>query len=189
MADSDKKGQAPDLYADKLLQTRSIMLSGGIDKESAEKIIKQLLILEAESNDPIKLYINSPGGDVDAGLAIFDMARFIKAPVYMIGMGLIASAATIVLVAVPKERRLALPNSSYLIHQPMSKMEGVASDIEIYAAQLEKTRKHLNQILSDETGQSLEVVEKDTDRDYWLDAQQALSYGLVSRIVTNIEDI
>ena len=192
MADTeknDKKEQIDTISADKFLQTRSIMLSGEIDKESAEKVIKQMLVLEAESDDPIRVFINSPGGDVDAGFAIYDMARFIKNEVYMIGMGLIASAATLVLLAVPAERRLGLPNSSYLIHQPMSRMEGVATDIEIYAKQLERTRDRLNTIISSQTGQSIDVVAKDTDRDYWLDAQEALSYGLISRIVAHRMEI
>ncbi|MFA5513752.1 MAG: ATP-dependent Clp protease proteolytic subunit [Sphaerochaetaceae bacterium] len=189
MAEGDKKETRSDILDQKFLETRSIMVTGPIDKESAEKVIKNLLILESISDEPIKVFINSPGGDVDAGLAIYDMVRFIKNRVYMIGMGLVASAATIVLVAVAKEDRYALPNSSYLIHQPMSRMEGVATDIEIYTTQLEKTRERLNKIISDSTSQPIEVVEKDTDRDYWLDAQQALSYGLISKIVEKREQI
>ncbi len=189
MAESEKKENTSDVAMEKYLKTRSIMLSGTIDKESAEKIIKQLLILEAENDEPIKMFINSPGGDVEAGFAIYDMAKFIKNEVYMIGMGLVASAATLVLLAVPAERRLGLPNSSYLIHQPMSRMEGVATDIEIYAKQLEKTRDRLNMIISEQTGQPLAVVEKDTDRDYWLYADEAITYGLISRIITNREEI
>lgn len=189
MAENEKKEQLPEVLADKFLQTRSIMLSGEIDKEKAERVIKQMLILDAEGSEPIKLFINSPGGDVDAGFAIFDIARFVKSEIIMIGVGLIASAATLVLLAVPKERRVGLPNSSYLIHQPMSKMEGVATDIEIYAAQLEKTRDRLNAIVSEQTGQSIDVVKKDTDRDYWLNSEEALSYGLISRVVKNIEEI
>ncbi len=192
MADTEKnekKEQATDINSDKFLQTRSVMLSGEIDKESADKVIRQMLILEAESEEPIRVFINSPGGDVDAGLAIYDMARFIKNDVYMIGMGLIASAATLVLLAVPAEHRFGLPNSSYLIHQPMSRMEGVATDIEIYTKQLEKTRDRLNSIISGQTGQPLDVVRRDTDRDYWLDVQEALTYGLVSKIVKNRREI
>lgn len=192
MADTEKnekKENGTDVMSDKYLQTRSIMLSGEIDKESAEKVIKQLLILEAENDDPIRVFINSPGGDVDAGFAIYDMVRFIKNEVYMIGMGLIASAATLVLLAVPAEHRLALPNSSYLIHQPMSRMEGVATDIEIYTKQLERTRDRLNTIISEQTGQPIDAVKKDTDRDYWLDAQEALSYGLISKIIQNRGEI
>ncbi len=189
MGDQVKKENPGDIFGEKYLQTRSIMLSGGIDKESAEKVIKQMLVLEAENDEPIKLFINSPGGDVDAGFAIYDMARFIKNEVYMIGMGLVASAATLVLLAVPPERRLGLANSTYLIHQPMSRMEGVATDIEIYANQLEKIRDRLNQIISKETGQPLEVVQKDTDRDHWLFAEEALEYGLISRIIDSSEDL
>ncbi|MGI6433330.1 MAG: ATP-dependent Clp protease proteolytic subunit [Sphaerochaetaceae bacterium] len=189
MGEPEKKEQTPDVLTDKFLQTRSILLSGEIDKEKAEKIIKQMLILESESDEPIKLFINSPGGDVDAGLAMYDMARFIKNKVYMIGMGLIASAATIVLLAVPKEQRLGLPNSSYLIHQPMSRMEGVATDIEIYTNQLEKTRNRLNALISEATGKPLDQVALDTDRDYWLDAQEALAYNLIDRIVTNASEL
>ncbi|MGD8114598.1 MAG: ATP-dependent Clp protease proteolytic subunit, partial [Sphaerochaetaceae bacterium] len=130
-----------------------------------------------------------PGGDVEAGLAIFDMVRFIKNDVYMIGMGLIASAATLVLLAVDSEHRLGLPNSTYLIHQPMSKMEGVATDVEIYAKQLEKTRDILNAIISEQTGQPLDVVARDTDRDFWLDAKGALSYHLISKIIEKRSDL
>lgn len=168
---------------EKLLKTRSILLSGEIDKESAESVIKQMLILEGESDEPIKIFINSPGGDVDAGYAIFDMARFITAPVTMIGMGLVASAAALVLLAVPKEQRIALPNSTYLIHQPMSGMRGVATDIEIHAQHLEKLREKLDKLIAQETGKSLEEVRGDTERDHWLSADEAQSYGLVSRIV------
>ncbi|MGD9927110.1 MAG: ATP-dependent Clp protease proteolytic subunit [Sphaerochaeta sp.] len=168
---------------EKLLKTRSILLSGEIDKEMAESVIKQMLILEGESDEPIKIFINSPGGDVDAGYAIFDMARFITAPVTMIGMGLVASAAALVLLAVPKEQRIALPNSTYLIHQPMSGMRGVATDIEIHAQHLEKLREKLDKLIAQETGKSLEEVRSDTERDHWLSADEAQSYGLVSRIV------
>nr|WP_321265379.1 ATP-dependent Clp protease proteolytic subunit [uncultured Sphaerochaeta sp.] len=168
---------------EKLLKTRSILLSGEINKESAESVIKQMLILEGESDEPIKIFINSPGGDVDAGYAIFDMARFITAPVTMVGMGLVASAAALVLLAVPKEQRIALPNSTYLIHQPMSGMKGVATDIEIHAKHLEKLREKLDKLIAQETGKSLEEVRSDTERDHWLSADEAQSYGLVSRIV------
>jgi len=191
MAENDKKdtNQINDVPQDKFLETRSVMLTGEINKESAEKVIKQLLVLEHESTEPIRVYINSPGGDVEAGLAIFDMVRFIKNDVYMIGMGLIASAATLILLAVDSKFRIGLPNSSYLIHQPMSRMEGVATDIEIYAKQLEKTRDRLNTIISEQTGQSLEVITRDTDRDYWLDATGALEYHLISKIAEHRGDL
>lgn len=169
---------------EKLLKTRSILLSGEINKESADQVIKQLLVLEGEDDDPIKIFINSPGGDVDAGYAIFDMVRFVSCPVYMIGMGLVASAAALVLLAVPAERRLGLPNSTYLIHQPMSGMKGVATDIEIHALYLEKLRSKLDLLIATETGKSVEQVNKDTERDHWLSSSEALSYGLISKIIT-----
>jgi len=111
---------------DRLLKTRSLLLSGEINKDSADRLIKDLLVLEGESNDPVTIFINSPGGDVDAGFAIYDMVRFVSCPVTMVGMGLIASAASLILLAVPAERRVGLPNSSYLIHQPLSQMKGNA---------------------------------------------------------------
>jgi ATP-dependent Clp protease protease subunit len=174
---------------DKLLKTRSIMLGGEINKESAEQIIKQLLILEGENNDPVRIFINSPGGDVDAGYAIFDMVRFVTCPVIMIGMGLVASAAALVLLAVPKERRIALPNSTYLIHQPMSGMKGVATDIEIHARQIEKLRGKLDALIAQETGNTLERVNSDTERDHWLSSEEAKEYGLVSKIVTTRSEL
>ena len=135
------------------------------------------------------MYIDSPGGDVDAGFAIFDMIRFVKAPVYLIGMGLIASAATLVLLSVPKERRFGLPNSRYLIHQPLGQMRGVATDIEIYAKDMEKIRAKINKLIADETGTDLKQVTKDTERDFWLDSDEAEKYGLISKIITNSADI
>ena len=168
---------------DKLLKTRSLLLSGEINKDSADKLIKDLLVLEAESSDPVRIFINSPGGDVDAGFAIYDMVRFVTCPVIMIGMGLVASAASLILLAVPAERRIGLPNSSYLIHQPLSEMKGNATDIEIHAMQLEKMKATINCIIADATGMSLETVTADTDRDHWLDASEAQKYGLISRVV------
>lgn len=168
---------------DKLLKTRSLLLSGEINKDSADKLIKDLLVLEAESSDPVRIFINSPGGDVDAGFAIYDMVRFVTCPVIMIGMGLVASAASLILLAVPAERRIGLPNSSYLIHQPLSEMKGNATDIEIHAMQLEKMKAKINCIIADATGMSLETVTADTDRDHWLNALEAQKYGLISRVV------
>ena len=185
-----KMPEMPDPLTEKFLKTRQIILSGEINKELAEKIVRQLLVLEADDSEKtIYMYIDSPGGDVDAGFAIFDTIRFISCPVVLIGMGLIASAAALIHLAVPAERRLGLPNSRYLIHQPLSGMKGVATDIEIHAKELEKTRNKLNEIISEQTGKSVEQVAKDTDRDYWLDANQAVNYGLISRIITTRKDL
>lgn len=184
-----KNGQAPDPLIEKFLKTRQIILSGEVCKELAEKIVKQLLILEADSDKPIYVYIDSPGGDVDAGFAIFDTIRFINAPVYTIGMGLVASAGALILLAAPKERRLGFPNSHYLIHQPSSGMKGVATDIEIHAAEIAKTKEKINKIIAEETGTSLDKVSKDTDIDYWLNAEESVSYGLISRVISKRSDL
>ncbi len=167
----------------RMLKTRTILLSGEVNKALAERVVRQLLLLEDNGDDPIKVFIDSPGGDADAGYAIFDMMRFIKPEVHTIGMGLVASAGALILLAAPKERRIALPNSHYLIHQPLSGIRGVATEIEIHAREIEKMRSRINELISEETGKPLEQVEKDTDRDFWMSAPEAVNYGLVSRVV------
>lgn len=164
-------------------------MTGEVNKNLSEKIVRQLLILEADSDKPIYLFIDSPGGDVDAGYAIFDMIRFIKAPVYTVGMGLVASAGALILLASPKERRVALPNSHYLIHQPLSGIKGVATDIEIHAQEIEKIRTKINALIAEETGVKLSQVEKDTDRDFWMSAEEAKSYGLVGKIAATRDEL
>ncbi|HOX32023.1 MAG TPA: ATP-dependent Clp protease proteolytic subunit [Spirochaetales bacterium] len=185
-----KQAKPEEALAERFLKTRTILLAGEIDKDQGEKVIRQLLLLEGLSaSKPINLLIDSPGGDVDAGFAIFDMIRFVKPPVRILGMGLVASAAALVLIAVPKERRFGLPNSHYLIHQPLSGIRGVATEIEIHARELEKTRERINKIIAAETGQSLERIQKDTDRDYWMNAEEALAYGLISKIGAGRSDL
>lgn len=185
--EKDKKVQEG--ASDKLLKTRSLLISGEINKEMADRFIKDLLILENENNDPVKVFIDSPGGDVDAGFAIYDMIRFVNCEVTLIGMGLVASAAALILLAVPSERRIGLPNSSYLIHQPLSEMRGTATEIEIHAKLLENTKDKLNKLISEATGKPLDKVKEDTDRDYWLNADEAMTYGLISRIVTKRSEV
>lgn len=181
--------ESAEMLTARFLKTRQILLTGEIDKALSEKIIRQLLILEADGNKPIYLFIDSPGGDADAGYGIFDMIRFINAPVYTIGMGLVASAAALVLLASPKDRRAALPNSHFLIHQPLSGIKGVATEIEIHAKELEKMRERINKLIAEETGKPLAQVAKDTDRDCWLNAEEALDYGLVSKILPSRKDL
>ena len=174
----------------KFLDTRQIILSGEVNKELAEKVIRQLLILEADSaTKPIYVYIDSPGGDVDAGFAIFDMIRFIKPPVYTIGMGLVASAGALILLAASKNHRIGLPNSHYLIHQPLSGIKGVATDIEIHANEIEKIRVKITAPIAEETGKDVADVAKDTDRDYWLSAEEAASYGLILQVIKTRSDL
>ena len=188
--EDEKKQKAPEQFSEKFLKTRQIILTGEINKELADSIVRQLLILDSEDEKtPIYMYIDSPGGDVDAGFAIFDMIRFINAPVYLIGMGLIASAATLVLLAVDKEFRIGLPNRRYLIHQPLGGMRGVATDIEIYAKDMEKIRAKLNSLIAKQTGTSLEQVTKDTERDFWLDSDEAVKYGLISKIISKKSEL
>jgi len=178
-----------DMLAMRMLKTRTILISGQINKELAEKTIRQLLLLEDMSDDPIRIFIDSPGGDADAGYAIFDMIRFIKPQVWTIGMGLVASAAAIIQLAAPKERRVGLPNSHYLIHQPLSGIRGVATDIEIHAKELEKLREKINALIAQETGTPAAQVEKDTDRDYWMSADEAVKYGLISKVIVNRNEL
>ncbi len=173
----------------RMLKSRTILVSGEINKPLAERVIRSLILLEEESADPIRVYIDSPGGDADAGYAIFDMMRFVKPQIFMVGMGLVASAAALIILAAPRERRVGLPNSHYLIHQPMSGTRGVATEIEIHAKEIEKLRAKINRLIAEETGQPLEKVEKDTDRDYWMNAEEAVSYGLLSRIVSKREEM
>jgi ATP-dependent Clp protease protease subunit len=183
------KTEGSDALAGQMLKTRTVLLSGEIDKELSEKTIRQLLLLENMNDEPIRLFIDSPGGDADAGFAIFDMIRFVKVPVWTIGMGLVASAAAIVLLAAPNERRVGLPNSHYLIHQPLSGIRGVATDIEIHARELDKLREKINVLIASETGNAKDKVELDTDRDYWMTAEESKQYGLISAIVKNRKDL
>jgi ATP-dependent Clp protease protease subunit len=187
-AKEDKQLTADPLAA-KMLKTRTILISGEINKVLAEKTIRQLLLMEDINSDPVRIFIDSPGGDADAGYAIFDMIRFIKPDVWTIGMGLVASAAAIIQLASPRERRVGLPNSHYLIHQPLSGIRGVATDIEIHAKELEKLRERINRLISYETGKPYDQVEKDTDRDFWMSADEAINYGLIGKVVTCRDEI
>ena len=144
---NEDKKQGQEMLIERMMEARTILLSGEINKELAERVIRQLILLESKSDDPIKVFIDSPGGDADAGFAIYDMMRFIKPDVYIVGMGLVASAAAIILLASPKEHRIALPNSHYLIHQPLSGIRGVATEIEIHARELEKLREKIKSFI------------------------------------------
>ena len=193
LQDDEEEGSKQDKenfgFMEKMLKTRTILLSGEINKQLGERVIRQLLLLEDMSDDPVRVFIDSPGGDADAGFAILDMMRFVKPPVFTIGMGLVASAGALILLAAPKERRLGLPNSHYLIHQPLSGMRGVATDIEIHAKEIERMRDRINSLISEETGKPLKQVVKDTDRDFWMNSEEAQSYGLLSRIIVNRDEL
>lgn len=173
----------------KLLETRTILLFGEIDMKMAQRISGQLLVLSAESDEPIKLIINSPGGHVESGDTIFDMMRFVQAPVKVIGTGWVASAAALIFAAAEKENRFSLPNTRFLLHQPMGGARGQAADIAIEAEEILKMRRRLNETFARQTGQPVEKVEEDTDRNFWMSAQEAQEYGLVAQIVESIDDV
>ncbi|MDD7593809.1 MAG: ATP-dependent Clp endopeptidase proteolytic subunit ClpP [Peptoniphilaceae bacterium] len=178
--------RAYDLYS-RLLEERIIFLSGPIETQMANIIVGQLLFLEHKApNKDIQLYINSPGGEVTAGLAIYDTMNYIKSDVSTICVGMAASMGAVLLASGEKGKRFALPNADIMIHQPSGGAQGMASDIEITAKKILETKKRLNKILADQTGQTLKVIERDTDRDRWLNAEEAQKYGLIDQVITSM---
>lgn len=172
----------------RLLKERIIILSNQVDHASASLIMAQLLFLEAEDpNKDIQFYINSPGGEVSSGLMVYDTIQYIKSDVQTICMGMAASMGAVLLAAGTKGKRFILPNAEVMIHQPSGGVQGQASDIEITAEHIIKTRNRLNQILAERTGQPLEIIEIDTDRDRWLDAEEAVEYGIVDHVMESRE--
>lgn len=182
----EKDGQverAYDIYS-RLLKDRIIFLGEAIDNHTANIIIAQLLFLDAENSDKdIKFYINSPGGSVSAGLAIYDTMQYIKSPVSTICIGMAASMASVLLAAGEPGKRFALPNSEVMIHQVMGGTEGQASDIKIHANHILKTKDRLNKIIANHTGKKSDIVEKDSDRDYYMSADEAKAYGIIDKII------
>ncbi len=172
-----------DIYS-RLLKDRIIFLSGEITDQVADLVVAQLLFLESEGPDKdISIYINSPGGSVSAGLAIYDTMQYIKSPVSTICVGRAASMGAFLLAAGEKGKRYALPNADIMIHQPLGGTQGQASDIKIQAEKILQTRELLNKILAERTGQDLERISLDTDRDYYMSASQAVDYGLIDKVI------
>lgn len=172
----------------KILQARTILVNGQVDQELAEKVMSQLLILEAENNDPIKVIITSPGGHVDSGFAIYDTMRFIKSPVITIGAGWVASIAVPIFFGGTSGKRYSLPNTRFLLHQPSGGAGGQAADIRIEAQEILKIRTKINNMISQETGQQVDKVRQDSDRNFWMSAEEALDYGLANKIITSIDE-
>ena len=169
----------------RLLNDRIIMLNDQVDNASASVIIAQMLYLEGQDPDKdISFYINSPGGSVSAGMAIYDTMQYIKCDVSTICMGMAASMGAFLLAAGAKGKRYALPNSEIMIHQPLGSAEGHATDILIHANHIKRIRSNINQILSERTGKPLEVIEQDTERDNFMTAQEAADYGLIDKVIT-----
>src|ERR1051325_4013803 len=170
----------------RLLRERVIFLVGPVNDQTANLVVAQLLFLESENPDKdISLYINSPGGSVSAGMAIYDTMNFIKPSVSTLCTGMAASMGAFLLAAGEKGKRFSLPNSKIMIHQPLGGMQGQATDIEIHAKDILKTREQLNKILAERTGQALEKIQADTERDYFMSADEARNYGLVDQVVAN----
>jgi len=184
-----EEGKISGLLTEKLLSSRSIIISGEINQELAEKVTTQLLVLEQISNDPIKLFINSQGGHVESGDTIHDMIKFVKPRVIMIGTGWVASAGITIYLAADKENRFSLLNTRFMIHQPSGGVSGQASDILIESEAIIKIRKRINKIISNATGQPLEKVDKDTDRNYWLSTDEAIEYGIVHKVISRSDEI
>ena len=186
---SPRGERAYDIYS-RLLEDRIIMLGGAIDDQVANSVIAQLLFLDAQDPEKdIYLYINSPGGSVTAGLAIYDTMNFIKADVQTIAIGLAASMGSFLLAAGEKGKRFALPNAEVMIHQPLGGAQGQATEIEIAAKHILRTRDRLNKILVERTGQDMEVIERDTDRDFFMMAEEAKEYGIVDEIMDSFADL
>ncbi len=186
----ENKGELqPTPIQNALFKSRTVLIFGEIDMKLAERVTGQLLAYAAESNDPIRVVINSPGGHVESGDSIHDMIRFVGPQVKVVGTGWVASAGAHIFLGAHKENRFCLPNTRFLLHQPLGGVRGPASDISIEAEEIVKMQERLNRIIARETGQSFEKVVADTDRNFWMGAEQAKEYGLVHRIVTRAADV
>ena len=173
-----------------LFKSRTVLITGQVSQEMAKDATARLLALaEASATDPITVIVSSPGGHVESGDMIHDMIGFVPAPVNIIGTGWVASAGALIYVSVPKERRFCTPNTRFLLHQPSGGTGGMATDIEIQAREIIKMRDRLNRIFANATGQPVERIEKDTDRDYWMSAEEGIAYGLVGRVVRTASEI
>jgi ATP-dependent Clp protease protease subunit len=185
---NDEKKHSIDSF-EVLQKTRTVIISEEVSQKLAGRVCTQLLYLQELSNDPIRILINTQGGHVEAGDTIHDMIRFVKPEIIMIGTGWVASAGILIYLAANKENRYSLLNTRYLIHQPSGGAYGQATDIKIEAEEIIKMKKRLNKIISDGTGQPIEKVTQDSDRNFWLGAEEAIEYGIVNKIITSIKEI
>jgi ATP-dependent Clp protease protease subunit len=186
----EKHPRGPKGLEDRLLKSRTVALFEPITPRSSRRVVTSLLVLEADdAKAPITLLVNSPGGSVDDGFAMYDAMRFVRCPVRVVCVGLAASAANIVLLGAPKGSRFALPNTRILLHQPSTGAAGQASDLAITAREILKTRARLNGLLAAETRQKLERIEEDTNRDFWLSAEEARDYGLIDKVIAKRTDL
>ena len=187
--DDDKKSGPNGVMMAKFLEARTVLIFGGIDQKLAERVSAQLLYLDHINHDPIKLIVNSPGGHVESGDTIHDLISFINSPVSVIGTGWVASAGTHIFLGAPKERRFCLPNTRFLIHQPSGGAGGKATDIAIQAKEIVKMRERLGRVIADKTGQKLERVMEDIERDYWMTTEEAKEYGILGKVITKMSEV
>ncbi|HWR65869.1 MAG TPA: ATP-dependent Clp protease proteolytic subunit [Bellilinea sp.] len=176
-------------YQEKMMETRTVLIFGEIDQKMAERVTQQLILLSTLSQDDIKIIINSQGGHVESGDTIFDMLRFVTPKVKIIGTGWVASAGALIYAAVPVKQRYSLPNTRFLLHQPAGGFRGSAQDMAIEAQEILKMRRRLNEIFAKQTGQPLEKIERETDRNLWMSADEAKAYGLVGHIVERFDQV
>ncbi len=174
---------------ERLIKTRTLMIYGGINQAVAQDVTEKLIILSDESNEDITIYLNSQGGHVEAGDTIYDMIQHVTPRIRVVGTGWVASAGALIYSAPQKEYRFALPNTRFMLHQPSGGVGGTTSDVKIEVEELIKMRKRLNQIFADQTGQSLERVTEDSDRNFWMSAQEAVDYGLAGTIVKSASEL
>lgn len=193
MDKDDKKEDGKDAgsahIAELLFKSRNVLITGGIDDKVARTAVSHLLALAEDNNDPINLFISSPGGHVESGDMVHDMIKFIKPVVRTIGSGWVASAGALIFVGAKKENRYCLPNTRFLLHQPSGGVGGMASDIEIQAAQIQKMRERFEQLFSEATGQTPEKIAEDTNRDFWLNTDEAIEYGLLGQVITSQSEL
>lgn len=173
----------------KFLETRTVLIFGGIDQKLAQTVSAQLLYLDHISHDPIKIFVNSPGGHVESGDTIHDLISYVSSPVAVIGTGWVASAGTHIFLGAPKERRFCLPNTRFLIHQPSGGARGRAGDIAIQAQEIIKMRERLAQVISKKTGQPVERVREDIEKDYWMSTEEAKDYGILGTVIKSAGEI
>lgn len=186
---TERKPDVVDPIGQRLFKARTVIITGEINQKLAASVTGQLLALAAESADPITVFVNSPGGHVESGDMIHDVIRFLAPKVRMVGTGWVASAGALIFVSVPVEDRYCLPNTRFLLHQPAGGTGGSASDIEIEAREILRMRDRLNRIFARQTGQTLERIEEDTHRNFWLTADEAIAYGIVSRVINRQTDL
>ena len=193
MTEKDEKTdvQSPlsEKYQEHLIKSRKIFITGEINQKMAELKVLQLHALAHISDDPIYVFVSSPGGHVESGDMIYDAIRFIKPTVYVIGSGWVASAGALIFVAAEKENRYTLPNTRFLLHQPSGGYQGPATNLKIYMDEILTMRERLNKIFAEATGQSIEKIRQDTERDFWLSSQQAVEYGLASKVIITEDEL